>query len=93
MLFNLSYVAREFGWYVSKCFVQFTSYFHIQMAHVGQIACCLLHLITPGRLKNEVLEQKHRETKNMHTSQSAGRGGLSAHIRGVSFKLMFIFYY
>ena len=87
LLYSLSYTAREFGWYASKCFVQFTPYFHIQMAHAGQIARWLPHPITLGRLKNEVLERKHREAKNMHTAQGAGRGGPSARIRGVSHNL------
>ena len=83
-MYNLSYVAREFGWYASKCFVQFTPYFHIQMAHAGQISHGLPHPITLRRLKNEVLERKHREAKNMHSAQGAGRGGPSARIRGIS---------
>ena len=87
LLYSLSYTAREFGWYASKYFVQFTSYFHIQMAHAGQIARWLPHPITLGRLKNEVLERKHREAKNMYTAQGAGRGGSSARIRGVSHNL------
>jgi hypothetical protein len=74
-------VAREFGWYASKCFVQFTPYFYIQMAHAGQIARGLPHPITLGRLKNE---RKYREAKNMHSAQGASCGGPSARIRGVS---------
>lgn len=41
--------------------------FYTQMAHVGKNALLLLHPITLGLLKNEVLERKHKELKNMHT--------------------------
>ena len=48
------------------------------MAHAGQISRALSSHITLGCLKNEVIEQNHREAKNMHMVQGVGHGGPSA---------------
>jgi hypothetical protein len=59
------------------------------MAHAGEMSRALPPHITLGCLKNEVIERKHHEAKNMHTAQRAGRGGPSALIRGVWFYISF----
>lgn len=82
---RLSCAANEFGWYASLCFQKWTPYFHIQVAHAGQLSpASRTPPITLGRLKNEVVERKHREAKNIKTSQGAGRGGPPPEVRGVN---------
>ena len=44
---------------------------HIHVAHVGLLSVRLLAPITIGRLKNEVVENKHRKAKNSPTTQGA----------------------
>jgi hypothetical protein len=76
-------VAKEFQWHASRCFETFTPYFHIQVAHAWQMSVSLPTDLTIGHLKNEVVERKHQEFKNLKTTHGAGRGGPSTEIRGV----------
>ena len=48
-------------------------YIHIQGAHALQITRAA-HPYTLGRLRNEVMERKHREMKNLNNNQGGGRG-------------------
>jgi len=68
-------------------------YFHVQSAHAGAMSSILPMGLTLDRLKNEVVERKHREAKNLHTAQGAGRGGPTADIRAVSTKTSHIHMY
>jgi hypothetical protein len=78
-------VANEFTYYASLNFQYFSPYFHVQIAHARDMVRSLPEELTLGRLKNEIVERKHCESKNLHTTQRGGRGGPSAEIRGVSF--------
>lgn len=78
-------MANEFAYYASLNFQYFSPYFHVQTAHAGDMVRSLPEELTLGRLKNEIVERKHRESKNLHTAQGGGRGGPSAETRGVSF--------
>jgi hypothetical protein len=48
-------------------------YMHIQGAHALQMTRAA-HPYTLGRLRNEVMERKHREMKNLNNNQGGGRG-------------------
>ena len=48
-------------------------YMHIQGAHVLQMTRAA-HPYTLGCLRNEVMERKHREMKNLNNNQGGGRG-------------------
>ena len=49
------------------------SYMHIQGAHALQMTRAS-HPYTLRRLRNEVMEHKHREMKNFNNNQEGGRG-------------------
>ena len=48
-------------------------YMHIQGDHTLQMTRAA-HPYTLGRLRNEVMECKHREMKNLNNNQGGGRG-------------------
>jgi hypothetical protein len=78
-------VINEFAYYASLNFQCFPPYFHVQTTHVGSMICSLHVELTLGRLKNEIVERKHHESKNLHTPQGRGRDGPSAEIQGINF--------
>jgi hypothetical protein len=85
LLYRISCATKDFGYYVSQCFGDSTPYIHIQVVHTSSISHKLPTVLTLGRLKNVVVKCKHRETKNLHTTQGAGCGGPTVDIRGVVF--------
>jgi hypothetical protein len=69
---SIEIVAREYLWYATQVIGNdITPHIHIQGAHAGQIANQLPSDVILGRLKNEVMERKHREMKNIKTAQGA----------------------
>lgn len=48
-------------------------YMHVQGAHALEMIGSI-HPYSLGRLRNEVMERKHREMKNLNTNQRGGRG-------------------
>lgn len=81
---TLPYLAKDFAWQASLCYEHFMPYFHVQIAHASSMSSALLAGFTLDRLKNEVVERKHKEAKNLHIAQGAGRGGPSADVRVVN---------
>jgi hypothetical protein len=69
---------KDIWMHVICCFTHFTAYIHIQMAHAGLMAHQLPFPLTIGWLKNEVLERKHKEAKNLHMAEKAGRSSGSS---------------
>lgn len=67
-------------------FSQFTLYVHIQAIHASLLLYRLPTPIAIGKLKNEVVECKHREAKNLHTTQGVGYGAIGGH-SGVRFNI------
>lgn len=55
---------------------------HIHVAHVGLLLVRLPAPTIIGGLKNEVVENKHRKAKNLHTIQGAKQGGPFVDVRG-----------
>lgn len=66
-------------------FVHFTPNIHVQVVHASSRAQILLEILTLVRLKNEVVECKHQEVKNLYTWQRAKECGLSVEIWRVGF--------
>jgi hypothetical protein len=48
--------------------------------------------ITLGCMKNEVVECKHYEVKNLKTTQGTGRGGPLPEIRGINVLILILLF-
>jgi hypothetical protein len=71
---RIGQLASEWLWLCSSCLGdEMVPYMHIQGEHALQMtkAC---HPHTLGHLRNEVMECKHKEMKNLNTNQGAQRG-------------------
>ena len=66
---RIGFLASEWLWLCSCCLGdEMVPYMHIQGAHALQMTK-VAHPYTLGRLRNEVMERKHREMKILNNNQ------------------------